>query len=83
MNGIQLNMSKAFVVRSKLVNEEILNDIVSLLKSEGPLYIKEIALRVRVSPNTAGKYVDILQARGTVRIDKYATAKRVLLIEGN
>ena len=59
-------------------NSEIIDKILKTLE-DGPLYIKQISLKASVSPNTAGKYVDILAQSGKVRVDRYANAKRVTL----
>ena len=45
------------------------------------LMIKELAQKAGTSPNTAGKYVDVLEARGLVIVRPYATTKQVTLKE--
>lgn len=59
-------------------NSEIIDKILKTLE-DGPLYIKQISLKASVSPNTAGKYVDILAQSGEVRVERYASTKRVTL----
>jgi Mn-dependent DtxR family transcriptional regulator len=61
--------------------EDIITEILTLLQSANkPFYIKEIAERLGISANTAGKYVNILDAKGIVKIEKFATAKVVSLL---
>ena len=62
----------------KTANSEIIDKILKSLE-EGPLYIKQISLKTSVSPNTAGKYVDILAQTGKVKVERYASTKRVSL----
>ncbi len=57
--------------------------LLAVLEAKFPLMIKEVAEITGVSPNTAGKYVDILDAKGVVRTDHYATAKRVFPVKGS
>jgi Mn-dependent DtxR family transcriptional regulator len=59
-------------------NEEIIDRIKKALE-EGPLYIKQISQKASVSPNTAGKYVDIMVQSGIVKVEPYASTKRVRL----
>lgn len=61
--------------------DDIITKILTLLQSANkPFYIKEIAEKLGISANTAGKYVNILDAKGIVRIEKFATAKIVSLV---
>lgn len=61
--------------------EDIITEILTLLQSANkPFYIKEIAESLGISANTAGKYVNILDAKGIVKIEKFATAKVVSLL---
>jgi response regulator of citrate/malate metabolism len=53
----------------------------ALRQSGRPLMIKEVAQKMGVSANTAGKYVDICEAHGIVKVTKYATARQVSLVE--
>lgn len=55
--------------------------LVQVLKDAegGPLMVKEVAERLGVSANTAGKYVDIAEAMNLIRTDRYSTARRVWL----
>jgi Mn-dependent DtxR family transcriptional regulator len=66
-----------------MVSETRVQALLDTLKEAYPqvLMIKELAQRAETSPNTAGKYVDILEARGLVTIRPYATAKQVVLKE--
>lgn len=64
--------------KARMANSEIIDKILKSLE-EGPLYIKQISLKTSISANTAGKYVDILAQSGEVRVDRYASAKRVTL----
>ena len=66
------------IYKISTANSEIIDKILKSLK-EGPLYIKQISLKASISPNTAGKYVDILAQSGEVRVEKYASTKRVTL----
>ena len=45
----------------------------------GPLKVKEVAEKMDVSLNTAGKYVDIAEALEKIRTDRYGSVRRVWL----
>lgn len=67
-----------------MVKDVVLDNIIRILaQEEGPLYVKEIAKRTGFSPNTVGKYVEILEAQGKVMTKKYAATKQVLLAKGD
>lgn len=66
-----------------MVSETRVQALLDALKEAHPqpLMIKELAQKVETSANTAGKYVDILEARGLVTVQPYATARQVVLRE--
>ena len=81
MNNV--NIISAFILHElKMVRKEVIGDIIRTLEEEsGPLYVKEIAKRTGFSPNTVGKYIDVLEAAGKVVTKKYAATKQVSLIK--
>jgi response regulator of citrate/malate metabolism len=64
-----------------VVNQEKIDRLVNALEEAdgGPLMVREVAERLDVSRNTAGKYVDIAEATAEVVTDRYGTARRVWL----
>lgn len=64
-----------------MTSESRVHDFVKALTDvyPNPLMIKELAQIVGTSPNTAGKYVDILAAQNRVTVNQYASAKQVVL----
>ena len=56
--------------------------LVDVLKRAGggPLMVRQIAEAMPTSLTTAGKYVDICQAKGLVVVKPYASAKQVWLV---
>jgi len=66
-----------------MVSDALMQALLDALKEAypQPLMVKELAQKAETSPNTAGKYVDVLEARGLVTTQPYATAKQVVLKE--
>lgn len=67
---------------AKVVDREIADRFLAALRKGGGeqgLMIRELADAADVSLTTAGKYVDVLQARGLVDVRPFATAKLVKL----
>ncbi|GAI04617.1 unnamed protein product, partial [marine sediment metagenome] len=56
-----------------MASETLVQALLDVLKGAYPqtLMIKELAQKAEISPNTAGKYVDVLVARGFVTIRPY------------
>ena len=69
------------MLRGDVADEEKVQRLVESLKRAGggPLMVREIAGAMKVSLTTAGKYVDVCQAKGLVRVKPYASAKQVWL----
>lgn len=67
------------------MNDEMLQRLVGALKraGSGPLMVKQVADAMHVSLTTAGKYVDVAEARGLVRVTPYASAKQVWLVDSS
>lgn len=66
-----------------MVDQSRIDELRGLLEEEGggPLMIKEVAERMDVSTNTAGRYVDVSEAAGVVVTRKYGSARQVWLPE--
>lgn len=62
-------------------DEDKIERLITALEASdgGPLMVKQVAAEMGVSPNTAGKYVDIAEERGVIETDTYGPAKRVWL----
>jgi Mn-dependent DtxR family transcriptional regulator len=74
-------MRKADVLPVSVTDPKKVEKLVEALKNAngGPLKVKEVAEKMDVSLNTAGKYVDIAEALQKVKIDRYGSVKRVWL----
>jgi len=67
-----------------MLNEDFKEKIIEILKnSEKPLSKSQIAKSLGVTPSTASKYVDILEAEGKVSVDDYGNINLVRLTEGD
>lgn len=67
---------------SCMPDEELIEKYKDILEqSSKPLMIKDLAEKSDTSRQTAGKYIDIMEARGMVDVDKIATAKQITLKE--
>jgi len=62
------------------IKEKIL---LTLEKSSQPISKREIARRIKLSPATTSKYVDILSAEGKVRVMDYGNINLVELVRKN
>ena len=64
-------MRSAVTLSKDVTNDELIQRLIGALKKagNGPLMVKQIAAAIGVSLTTAGKYVDIAEARGLVRAD--------------
>ena len=66
-----------------MLDADLKEKIIKILKnSEKPLSKSQIAKSLGVTPSTASKYVDILQAEGKVTVDYYGNINLVRLAEG-
>ncbi len=64
-----------------VADDERIQRLISALQKAngGPLMVREVAEKAGMSQNTAGKYVEICEARGQITTDWYGTVKRVWL----
>jgi Mn-dependent DtxR family transcriptional regulator len=78
-------MRAVLAVPEGMADQEKIQRLVESLKKVGggPLMVREIAIGMKVSLTTAGKYVDVAQAKGLVRVTPYASAKQVWLVDSN
>jgi response regulator of citrate/malate metabolism len=78
-------MKSAVTVPKNGMDDKMLQRLVEALKKagNGPLMVKQVANAVGVSLTTAGKYVDIAEAKGLVRVTPYASAKQVWLVDSS
>jgi len=74
-------MRKSFHPPIAVADDGKIQRLLDVLKEAdgGPLKVKEVAEKMGVSANTAGKYVDICEAKRQIRTDWYGTVRRVWL----
>jgi Mn-dependent DtxR family transcriptional regulator len=78
-------MKNAVATPRNGMDEELIQRLQTALKKagSGPLMVKQLAGAMGVSPTTAGKYVDIAEAKGLIRTAPYASAKQVWLLDSS
>ena len=76
-------MRRLVTLTESVTDEAKIQKLVDVLREAngGPLKVKEVAAGMGVSLNTAGKYVDVAEAGGRVRTNRYGSVKQVWLVQ--